>query len=199
MLILPGIRMNFSRQGFFRVDRFFGREPWLGQLFSIDRWRIMGNGQLFRWLNLDGRLTVGDGTYYDQVNPFQGHFVQQDLTVGLQFTPRFNQSVAYTFVRFDRISGEEMYDVRLVNTRSTFQFTKRFFLRGIVQFDSTRRQVLTDALASYELRPGTVVHAGYGSLVEQRAFEDATWVAGQGTYQTVQRNFFFKASYLLRF
>jgi hypothetical protein len=199
LLIIPGIRMNFSRQGFFRVDRFFGQEPWLGHTFSLDRWRIMGNGQMFRWLNVDGRVTFGDATYYDRVDPFQGRFQQEQIGINLQPTPRFSESVSYTFTRFDRVSGEKVYDLDIVNTRTTFQFTKHFFLRGIVQFDSLRRQILTDALASYELRPGTVVHAGYGSLVEQRAFEGGNWIPAEGAYQTTRRSLFFKASYLFRF
>ncbi len=198
-LFLPGIRMNFSRQGFFRVDRFFGQEPWLGRTFSMDRWRIMGNGQVLDWLNLDGIVVFGDGTYYDPVAPFQGRFQEERLSVVLQPSPRFSENVSYTFTRFNRLSGEKVYDLSIVNTRTTFQFTKHFFLRGIVQYDSMRRRVLTDALASYDLRPGTVVYAGYGSLIEQRLFDSGTWIPGRGSYLTTQRSFFFKTSYLVRF
>ena len=60
--------------------------------------------------------------------------------------------------------------------------------------------VLTDFLASYELRPGTVVYAGYGSLIEQRDFDrTASGCSAAATYQTSQRGLFFKASYLHRF
>jgi hypothetical protein len=198
-LFLPGIRMNFSRQGFFRVDRFFGHEPWAGQTFPLDRWRFMGNAQILPWLNIEGRYTVGDGTYYDPVEPFPGHIVQPRLSVTFEPTPRFSQSIAWTYTSFERLTGEPVYDVTIVNTRTSYQFTKQFFLRAIVQYDSQRDRVLTDALASYELRPGTVVYAGYGSLVDRRAYEDGEWVPGVGSYATSHRSFFFKASYLLRF
>ena len=79
----------------------------------------------------------------------------------------------------------------IVNTRSTYQFNKHFFVRGIAQYDSSNRRVLTDFLASYELVPGSVMHAGYGSLIEKR--DPALG------YQTVSRGLFFKASYLHRF
>jgi hypothetical protein len=59
--------------------------------------------------------------------------------------------------------------------------------------------VLTDFLSSYELRPGTVVYVGYGSLIERREFVDGRWIANEGTYQTSRRGLFFKASYLYRF
>jgi hypothetical protein len=198
-LILPGIRMNFSRQGFFRVDRFFGHEPWAGQEFPMDRWRFMGNAQILRWLNIEGRLTVGDGTYYDPVEPFPGHIIQPRLSVTFEPTPRFSESIDYSYTRFDRLSGEQVYAVTIVNTRTVYQFTKQFFLRAIVQYDSQRHRVLTDALASYELRPGTVVYTGYGSLMDQRTYDGDEWVPGTGPYATSHRSFFFKASYLLRF
>ena len=94
---------------------------------------------------------------------------------------------------------ERVYDLDLVNTRTTFQFTKQFFLRGIVQYDSLRERVLTDLLASYELRPGTVAYAGYGSLYERRDFLEGEWVPSAGEYLTTRRGFFLKASYLYRF
>ena len=50
-----------------------------------------------------------------------------------------------------------------------------------------------------ELRPGTVVYAGYGSLIEQRGFRDGQWIPGEGSYAASQRGLFFKASYLYRF
>ena len=57
-----------------------------------------------------------------------------------------------------------MYRVHVLNLRNTYQFTPRFFMRAVAQFDSSRKRVLGDFLASYELSPGTVLHAGYGSL-----------------------------------
>ncbi len=68
-----------------------------------------------------------------------------------------------------------------------------------MQFDSSRARVLTDFLSSYELRPGTVVYAGYGSLIERRDYTDGEWIRGRGQYETSERGLFFKASYLHRF
>ena len=83
-----------------------------------------------------------------------------------------------------------MFDVHVINLRNTYQFTPEFLIRAIINYDSSRRRVLGDFLASYELMPGTVVHGGYGSL----------WEGLEGTpYQTTARAFFFKASYLARF
>ena len=103
-------------------------------------------------------------------------------------------------VRFDREStGERVYNVDIVNLRTTYQFNKHFLVRLIEEFDSSSHRLLTDLLASYEFVPGTVFHAGYGSVYEKRAFEDGVLVPNAGDYLTVNRGLFFKASYLHRF
>jgi hypothetical protein len=53
----------------------------------------------------------------------------------------------------------------------------------------------------YEVVPGTVFHAGYGSLYEKPLDARGDRVPGDlgSGYQTVSRGLFFKASYLQRF
>lgn len=74
-------------------------------------------------------------------------------------------------------------------------------MRFLAQCDSSARRVLTDLLASYEWVPGTVFHAGYGSLSEKRAGPGGAFVPvdlGE-RHLSVNRGLFFKASYLRRF
>ncbi len=71
-------------------------------------------------------------------------------------------------------------------------------MRFLAQYDSSEKRVLTDLLASYELVPGTVFHAGYGSLYEKDPqFEGAFNQSNK--YLMVNRGLFLKASYLRRF
>ena len=188
---LIGVRLNFTRQGFLRVDQGWGREPWVGQRFKNDRFRTWAQVQIFRWLNLNGNFNNGWATFYDQVDPFAGR--SRSAGGGFSFQPNqhVNQNVSYSRVRFNRASdGGRVYTVHIVNVRSTYQFNKHFLVRAIEQFDSSRSRVLLDLLASYEFVPGTVVHAGYGSLFEKTDYPE---------YLTTSRGLFFKASYLHRF
>jgi hypothetical protein len=200
LLQVSGARFRFSRQGFFRIDRFDGYERWAGQKFDRVRYRYQGNVQLYRWLSLDGQYFAGDAVFYSEVDPFQGR--SSDARVGFTFQPsgRLSEAVSYRHIAFDRkATGERVYDLDIIYSRTTYQFSRQFFVRAIVQYDSSRYRVLTDFLSSYELRPGTVVYAGYGSLIEKRGFDDGHWIPGQGDYETSQRGLFFKASYLYRF
>jgi hypothetical protein len=200
LLQVSGVRLRFTRQGFLRFDRFDGFERWAGRRFDRGNWRGQGNVQLYRWISLDGELMTGKSVFYDPIDPFPGHTRDFRLGVTLQPSGRLSQALSYRRIAFDRASnGERVYDLDIVNSRTTYQFTRQFFIRAIAQFDSSRSRVLTDFLSSYELRPGTVVYAGYGSLIEQRNFVNGQWIVGQGDYRTSQRGLFLKTSYLHRF
>ena len=103
-------------------------------------------------------------------------------------------------MRFDRAStGERVFTVHIVNLRTTYQFNRHFLVRLIEQYDSSQHRLLTDLLGSYEFMPGTVLHAGYGSLYEKREFVDGRLLPDRRRLLTVNRGLFFKASYVHRF
>ena len=195
-----GIGFNFTRQGYFEIARSQGNETWRGQHFKAgEDLHLFGRAQALRWLNFYAGFNHGPSTYYDDVNPFQGKSDSVFLGVTVQPNQHFTQSIEASTIRFDRAdTGVRVYGVDIVNSRTTYQFDKHFLVRFLAQFDSSAKRVLTDLLASYELVPGTVFHAGYGSLYEQRGIgTDASAVAAE--YQAVNRGLFFKASYLRRF
>ena len=190
--IMTGLRFHFTRQGFFDIDYGHGHEPWVNQRFKTNRVNSFGNVQLFRWLNLSGNFQKGYATYYDPVNPFQGKNLSRGFGVTLQPNQHVNLNTNYNGVQFNRASnGEHVFSVHIVNVQGTYQFDRHFRVRAIEQFDSSQRRLLTDLLALYELVPGTVFYAGYGSLYERQS--------GQAGYLTTSRGIFFKASYLHRF
>jgi hypothetical protein len=134
------------------------------------------------------------------VNPFQGKAVNGGIGITWQPNQHFNQHIEYNTVRFNRASnGEHVFTVNIINSKSVYQFDKHFLVRLLEQFDSSSHTLLSDLLGSYEFVPGTVFHAGYGSVYEQRDFEDGKLVPNFGNYLTVSRGLFIKASYLHRF
>jgi hypothetical protein len=199
-IFVPGVRMNFTRQGFFRADAILGDEIWAGRTFDISNVRVFGEAQIVRWLRFFTQTTFGHSVFYDPVDPYLGRHRTYTADVTLQPSSRLSQSASYNRVEFDRMSGDRVYTVNVLNTRSTFQLNREFFLRAIVQYNSARHRVLTDFLASWELLPGTVAYAGYGSLLERQEWDGTSFVTGrEGEYRTTQRGFFFKASYIHRF
>jgi Domain of unknown function (DUF5916)/Carbohydrate family 9 binding domain-like len=188
---LAGLRLNFTRQGNLRVDIGRGHETFVGQRFTVGHLRIEGSAQFLRWLNVGGNLFHGPAIFYEPTSPFQGTRTSTRLSVGFQPSANLNHDLTYDFVDFAREdTSERVFRLHIVNLRNTYQFNRQFFLRLISQLDTSRRRVLNDALASYELVPGTVVHLGYGAILEG---------PDRGRYAPTARALFFKASYLTRF
>ena len=187
--VMPGIRFNFVRQGSLRLDFDRGHETFAGRRFRTGRMHADGRAQITRWLNVSGTLEQSPAIYYDPLEPFGGTQTNRNLGIDWQPSAKLTHNLSYDFVRFDRSTGEQVYNVHIVNLRNTYQFSPRFFLRGIAQFDSSKRRVLGDFLASYELTPGTVAHVGYGSVLES---------VGRRPYTATARALFFKVSYLAR-
>lgn len=189
--IQPAIAFNFTRQGFLFVAVGSGREPFAGRQFRTGGSNVFAGAQLTRWLNVGGSLQAGPAVFYDPVDPFQGMRHARSLRVTFQPNAKLAHNLSYTFVSFEREStNERVFDIHIVNIRNVYQFTPEFFVRAIAQLDTSRRRILTDFLASYELMPGTVVYAGYGSLLDRQE---------TNSYRPTAHAFFFKASYLARF
>ena len=189
MALMPGIRFNFVRQGNLRFDYARGEEAFAGHQFKSGRAHADGRVQITNWLNVSGTIERAEAVFYDPVDPFGGIQITRNLGLDWQPNPRLAHNLSYDFVRFDRTTGDKVYSLHIVNLKNTYQFTPRFFLRAIAQFDGAKRRVLGDFLASYELVPGTVAHAGYGSVLESLE---------RRPYAATARAFFFKVSYLAR-
>jgi hypothetical protein len=155
----------------------------------VSRNHVDGGVQILRWLNVGGSFDQGAGIHYQ--NLIAGTNKSRRLNIGLQPNSKLSHSLGYQYVKFERETGEKVFDVHILNVRNTYQFSPQFLVRAIAQYDSSRRRVLNDFLASWELVPGTVVHAGYGALLESAAVTRP--------YEGTARAFFFKASYLARF
>ena len=188
-LSMPGVRFNFVRAGNLRLDFSRGHETFAGRRFATGRAHTDGRAQITRWLNVGGTLERADAVFYDPTAPFAGTQFSREVNLEWQPNARLAHNLSYNFVKFERSTGEKVFTVHIVNLRNTYQFTPRFFIRGIAQFDSAKHRVLGDFLASYELMPGTVAHAGYGSIVES---------INSSRYIATARALFFKVSYLAR-
>jgi hypothetical protein len=192
--------LSFTRQGTFGLNLVTGQEPWVGRMFDVRAVEMMGGAQLYGWLNIQSNLNISRSIYYDPENPFPGNEKYFSVNLTLQPDSRLNQGISMARDVFDRLAGgPRVYAVNILNSRTNYQISKRFAVRAIAQFDSSRRRVLTDFLGSYELIPGTVAYAGYGSLFEQRSWDGEQWHSGSGNYLNTQRGLFFKVSYLYRF
>lgn len=152
---------------------------------------------LTKRVRLEASFDHADAIYYS-ADPFGGRSSRASLTVVYQPSENWYQSLALTYSNFDRArDGQRLYDYAIVRNKTTYQVNRFLFFRGIVEYNKFRRQLMTDLLASFTYIPGTVIHAGYGSLYEKTRWDGAGYLPDRSFLET-RRGLFFKASYLWR-
>ena len=201
LLQVAGVRFNFTRQGFLRVDQSFGFEHWAGERFERGRPRAFGSVQLYRWLALNGNVSTGRAVFYDPIDPFQGR--------STRVRRRRHAAAERPPVAVDRLPARRVRprsppaSASTPSTSSTRRrrISSRARSPSAASCSTTARATACSPTSSARTSrtPGTVVYVGYGSLIERRDFVDGRWVTGEGFYRTTQRGLFLKASYLYRF
>ena len=125
------------------------------------------------------RSTRGGAIYYDRESIRSWASIARYRRHYLPANGRFTEDIELHPIAFDRADTDE----RVLHGQhpqhpDDVSVHEGLSIRAIVQYNSQQRRVLTDFLGSYELRPGTVVYAGYERLrkarVPRRAVDRAT-------------------------
>ncbi len=119
--------------------------------------------------------------------------------------------------------GQFVYETQTFRTKLNYQFTRAWSARLIVEYDSTlanpietalprTKQVQTQALLTWLPHPGTVIYIGYNNDIQNFNHQFCSTLLDSGRCDPTQpilprgpnylndgRQFFLKASYLLRF
>ena len=195
--LTAGITFYFTRMGILQPSYHEDKESWLGQTFKqkYTFWWIFG--QVFKWMEIQGTLRWGDQLYYDALEPFMGSGKRGNLEFILEPSLKLRLRPEWIFSTLYRKSPrEKIYNVNIINFKVTYQFNKYFLVRAALRYNDYEKRLLTDLLASFTLIPGTVVHLGYGSLYENKTWQNNQWVTGPGDLLNTQNSLFFKVSYL---
>ena len=191
-----GATAYFRQSDYLHLEYVNLRESWLGATFPQQFWRVSGTAQLSRRFSLRASWRGGDQLYYGPGEPFVGRGGLLGIGIRLQPTSHFLATLDWTRYHLDAPGGGSEYRVNIWNGRATYQFTRHFFLRGILRYDDYQRELLTDFLASFTLIPGTVAHLGYGGLYEPLDPQAYHPYGDPLAMRYTRSSFFFKVSYL---
>ena len=180
-----------------RLSSTYSTEVFLGQRFDTAGGQISGSSQFTKQLFFSLSLRYGDTIRFSE-EPFQGRGTSASAQVIFQPSLNLTTDVVYTYSDLFRNSNsEKIFEVNILRSRLTYQLNRYLFFRGILEYNSFRRNLLTDFLASFTYIPGTVLHFGYGSLYEKIKWQGGLYVDSDEFLET-QRGIFVKASYLWR-
>ena len=196
--VRAAVDFSFIKQGRFGANFIRQKESWKGETFGLTTFNLEGEVQLTKWFQMGGGFTGGGQIYYPAESPFKGDYFSAGFGFTLQPNSKLSLTLSLHHSHLKR-ETEEIYNVNIIYSRTTYQFNKYLFARAIIQYDSYKKNLLTDLLASFTFIPGTVIHLGYGGLYEKQDWQSKHWVPGHGNLRNMRRSFFFKASYLWRF
>lgn len=194
-----GFEVYFPRKTWIWFGGNLQSEVYLGRRFNRTDFGMGLFSQVFKQLYFSFEMVRGNRIYYDPENPYPGKGTSIDTAFTFQPTERLSTGLEVSFADFYRKpGGEKVFDYTILRSRTSFQFNKYLYLRGIVEYNAYYKRIQGDVLASFTYIPGTVIQAGYGSVYENVNRDHARSVPANG-FRHIRKSFFFKASYLWRF
>ena len=175
----------------------YSTEIFLDRRFQTSGLFMRGGGQFSRPLGVTLIFSGNKAIFYSG-NPYQGTNRRASAIITYQPSDQLRIDYSFTYVDFTADSADvKVFEYPINRLKLTYQVDKYLFFRAIGEYNGFRKQLLTDYLASFTYIPGTVMHAGYGSLYNRVEWDGANYRPGPKFLET-NRGFFFKASYLWR-
>ena len=157
-----------------------------------------------RRISLEGNFEWGDGIFFSKT-PFLGQSSGGRILSSIRPFSRLQADVSVDFSQLrDPRTDAEVFDVKIFRTFTTYQFTERFLLRNIMEYNSFDKKLDANILFTYRLNSGTVLFVGYDDHYQQGDFIDFGETLAErflvtNRLQRTNRAFFTKFSYLFRY
>ena len=172
--------------------------------------KIQFNAQVtHRWGHFD--LDLGNGDKYPRVSPAalllgqdapldpgRGRLLQFSGSLTYQPTNTLSASFSINHQRLKRYdTGRIAYDINILTTRGTYQFSKATFARLILDYNTLNSRLRSQALFGWTPSPGTAFYAGYNDDLNYDSRNPFTTQIVPG-FRRNSRTVFIKMSYLIR-
>lgn len=169
-----------------------------GQKFDRSSISLDARSQLTKRIFISGNYRWQRRPNYGESEQGRGKSIRGSLI--FQFSDNLNSEWRYNYTNlFNSETGEKYFDIHILSSRNTYQLNKFMFLRAIVQYNSLTQVLSPNFLASFTYIPGTVVHFGYGAVLDRREWDPESREYFEGSRHTAKaQGLFFKASYLWR-
>ena len=204
-----GFDARFARNISFNADVREEMERYRGIRFHKRAVSVGGQVNTSRKLVFGGYYRQGDEVKY-QENPYLGKGGSGSFFAALRPVSRFQSELNLSVSDFIdlRNGADTIFDVKILRTLSTYQFTDRFMLRNIAEYNTFDRKFGLNWLLTYRVNAGTAFYLGYDDHYQQAdrlygdidgdGFEDQLFPTLTMMQQT-NRAIFTKVQYLFRY
>ena len=148
------LRLIFPNSTSFLFGGRYATEIFLNKRFRMNGARFVASRQFTKNLSLSLMYNTGGKIRYLE-NPYQGRGNGASAAVTYLPSEKLHLNLSLVYSDFVRSSDSiKEYDYTIVRGRTTYQLNKYLFFRGIVEYNSFRKRILTDFLASFTYIPG---------------------------------------------
>ncbi len=151
----------------------------------------------------------GDQIFFDTEHPYLGHDTGWRVFLNLRPVPRLESRINLDTNRFIDVRNSDLlvFDINIFRALTTYQFTDRFLLRNISEYNSFDQRLSLNFLLTYRVNAGTAFYVGYddryqqadhivrdldGNGIDDRFFQSTA-------LRRTNRAFFTKLQYLFRY
>ena len=190
--------MRFARNVFFRADAQREMERFQGIDFHKTRYSMRNGINTSRRFSLFYGIDWGEQIRFVE-NPFLGRMFDYNVGLTLLPTSRLNTQFRLDTARFsDMHTGGLVFDVKILRSFTTYQFTDRLMVRNILEHNTGNGKVGINLLFTYRVNAGTAFYIGYDDRLQEGIYLDRERFYNRDL-QRQQRAFFTKLQYLFRY
>ena len=195
--VRPWVYLMSKGQTALEVSHLESRERYRGVLINgIRRTGIEISTRASAAINGGFEIEFGKSIYRSipvLANSFQfDAYLHVNPTQRLIITPQIEY-----FKMEDRHDGSTFFEGHIWRTRLDYQFTRRLFVRLIMEYDNFDDYFVFEPLLTYRINPFTVFYLGSGAGYEHYDKDDYTGLS-DSQWKMSERHFFAKFQYLFR-
>ena len=164
-----GLEFAFAKNITFSADVDRVMERFGGIDFFKNRFSSFTTVSTSRRIAFGMAFNRGDQIFFDPDSPFLGFDTGWVWFINARPIPRLQSNINITTNRFidPRNDDALVFDVKIVRALTTYQFTDRFLLRNISEYNSFDGALGLNLLLTYRVNAGTVFYVGYDDRYQQ--------------------------------
>ena len=189
----PTVEMSLKGQTFVEAGYTWGRDQFQGVDFGgVRSWSLFARSNASDLIQGGFYTEGGREVSRNSDPPTLGDAFYFELFGTLKPFSRMTVEPSWIYSRLDRVdNGEEIFSGWIFRTRNTLSFSRRLFLRFVLQYDDFDEQFNVEPLVTYKLNPFTLFYVG-----SNQVFRDLT--PPDGDLRATERQYFAKFQYLFR-
>jgi hypothetical protein len=189
---MPRLEFELVKQTRLEMGALVSEELYQGIEFDgIRRGEFMIHSAFSEMLQIGAELEFGRSIARFADPPVLGHFYEWNAWATIKPLQQMTVSPEFTYARMTHPETDEvLYSGFILRARGNYQFTRRTFMRLVLQYDDFDGEISVEPLLSYKINPFTVFYAG-----SNQRFEDYGESYG---FTESDRQYFIKVQYLFQ-